>query len=251
VLQQAINLAEEDYLGRARRVIVIGQDTTRDPPQLIELMGGDIPPPGDEHAEILSASLIPIMTQERIIPKPEQTCGDLIAYELSRQFPITGRGEAPGAAGLSPEDEEPPADIPPPIARFLDAQGKATLDFDRGLIELELTGVPQPEGIPYEAQLLMWPDIKQSLGYFQPDVEGNATLTFTFKDVRSAPVDYYTLLGFSYVFLGQCEKGVPWLLDSVDIDPSPTNPAWQGLAECPDSPPSDGIQVPEGEEAAE
>ena len=251
ILQQAIDLAEEDYLGRARRVIVIGQDTTHDPPQPIELMGGDIPPPGDEHAGTLSAGLTTIMTQERIIPKPEETCGDLIAHELSRQFPIARRGQVPSAGGLSPMDEDPPADIPAPIARFLDAQGKATLDLDQGLIELELTGVPQPEGIPYEAQLLMWPDTKQSLGYFQPDAEGNAALSFTFKDVRSAPVDYYTLLGFSYVFLGQCEKGVPWLLNSIDIDPSPTNPAWQGLAECPEDPPSDEVQPPEGEEAAE
>jgi hypothetical protein len=189
------------------------------------------------------------MTEERIIPKPEQTCGDLIAYELSRQTPIDGKGEATGTGDLDPGDEEVPTDIPAPIARFLDAEGEVTLDFDQGVIDLELTGVPQPEGIPYEAQLLMWPDTKQSLGYFQPDAEGNATLNFKFKDVRSAPVDYYTLLGFSYVFLDQCEKGVPWLLDSIEIDPSPTNPAWQGLAECPENPPSNQVQSPEGEEA--
>jgi hypothetical protein len=45
------------------------------------------------------------------------------------------------------------------------------------------------------------------------------------------------LLGFSYAFLGQCDKAVPRLLDSLDIDPSPTNPAWQGLGECPENAP--------------
>ena len=90
-----------------------------------------------------------------------------------------------------------------------------------------------------------------SLGYFQPDVEGNASLNFTFKDVRSAPIDYYTLLGFSYVFLGQCEKGVPWLLNSLDIDPSPTNPAWQGLADCPETPSPDETQPADGEQIEE
>ncbi len=91
---------------------------------------------------------------------------------------------------------------------------------------------------------MMWPDETLSLGYFQPDSQGNASLNFTFKDVRSAPVDYYTLLGFSYVFLDQCDKGVPWLLDSLDIDPSPSNPAWQGLVECPEGPPADEVQSP-------
>jgi hypothetical protein len=99
-----------------------------------------------------------------------------------------------------------------------------------------LSDVPQPEGIPYEAQLLLGPDDKLSLGYFQPDAQGNATLDFVFKDILPAPVDYYTLMGFSYVFLGQCQKGVPWLLDSIEVDPSATNPAWQGLADCPETP---------------
>jgi tetratricopeptide (TPR) repeat protein len=240
-LGQAISLAEQDYLDRARSVIIIGQDTTRDPPQPIEVMRGDFPPPGSEDADTISASLSPILSQARIIPKPEQTCGDLIAYKLGRQSIIPGENDAADVG-----DTENKA-IPTPVARFLDASGTATLDFKAGQLNLELTGVPQPEGIPYEAQLLMWPDAKESLGYFQPDAEGTASLNFTFKDVRSAPVDYYTLLGFSYVFLDQCDKGVPWLLDSLDIDPSSTNPAWQGLAECPETPPPDEAQPSNGE----
>jgi len=246
VLQQAINLAEQDYLRRARRVTIIGEDTTRDPPQTIELMSGEFPPPGGEGPETVSANLYPILSQDRIIPKVDQTCGDLIAYQLSRQSTPTGQ-DSLSSMEVS-EDETATADISTPAARFLDVQGTAYLNLEEGLVDLELTGVPQPEGIPYEAQLVMWPDTKQSLGYFQPDAEGNATLSFAFKDVRSAPIDYYTLLGFSYVFLGQCDKGVPWLLNSLDIDPSPTNPAWQGLAECPETPPPDEAQPPDGEE---
>jgi tetratricopeptide (TPR) repeat protein len=252
VLEQAINLAEQDYLRRARRVVVVGQDTAHDPPQSVEVLGGDFPPSGGEETGVSSASLSPIVSQERIIPKPDQTCGDLIAYELGRQIPMPGESESPNAE--SPDlvgDELAAAKIPTPVSRFLDAKGEATLDFNQGLIELELSGVPQPEGIPYEAQLLMWPDTKLSLGYFQPDATGNASLSFTFKDVRSAPVDYYTLLGFSYVFLGQCDKGVPWLLESVELDPSPTNPAWQGLAECPENPLPDEVQPPDQEETVE
>ena len=246
-LQQAISLAEEDYLDGARSVIIIGQDTTRDPPQPIELMSGDFPPPGSEDTETISASLSPILSQARIIPKPDQTCGDLIAYKLSRQSTIPEGDDAPDAGDT--QDGVDASQVPTPIARFLDAGGTATLDFKKGQLDLELTGVPQPEGIPYEAQLLMWPDAKLSLGYFQPDTDGNASLNFAFQDVRSARVDYYTLMGFSYVFLGQCDKGVPWLLDSLDIDPSPTNPAWQGLAECPENPPPDEAQPSNGEKA--
>ena len=246
VLQQAINLAEADYLLRARRVVVIGQDTTRDPPQSIELMRGDFPPPGTGDGETLSANLSPIVDQDRIIPRTDQTCGDLIAYKLRRQSIIPGEEALPDTHNLG--DEPTTTEISTPVTPFLNARGTATLDYGRGLLDLELTQVPQPESLPYEAQLLMWPDAELSLGYFQPDAEGNATLNFEFKDVRSAPIDYYTLLGFSYVFLGQCDRGGPWLLDSLDIDPSPTNPAWQGIAECPEPPP-DEAQPSDGDEA--
>jgi tetratricopeptide (TPR) repeat protein len=244
-LQQAISLAEEDYLDRARSVTIVGQDTTRDPPQPVELMSGDFPPPGGEDTVTISARLSPIPGQSRIIPKPDQTCGDLVAYKLDPQSAIPEGKDAPDAGDTEEEVDSDAA--PTPVARFLDARGTATLDFKEYQLNLELTGIPQPEGIPYEAQLLMWSEATLSLGYFQPDALGNASLSFEFKDVRSAPIDYYTLLGFSYVFLGQCDKGVPWLLDSLDIDPSPTNPAWQGLAECPETPPSDEAQPLEGE----
>jgi tetratricopeptide (TPR) repeat protein len=245
-LKQAISLAEKDYLRRARRVIVIGQDATRDPPQPIELMSGDFPTPSGKDAETSTASLSLILSQSRIIPKPDQTCGDLIAFRLHRQSTLPGRDNTPDTE--EPEGGVDSLEIPTPVARFLDTRGQAVMDFNKGLLDLEMTEMPQPEGIPYEAQLLMWPDTRLSLGYFQPDTEGRATLSFAFKDIRSAPVDYYTLLGFSYVFLGQCEQGVPWLLDSLDVDPSPSNPAWQGLAECPENPTPDEDQSPDTEE---
>ena len=234
-LEQAIRLAERDYLHRARRVIVTGQDDSREPAQPIELMGGDFPAAAGQDAEKLSAEMWPIRGQSRLVPKPDQTCGDLMAYRLLEQSALTGTEELPAAGDAA--QTAAPSPTPSPITPFLNARGRATLDLSQGAIELELTGVPQPEGVPYEAQLAMWPDDRLSLGYFQPDAQGVARLTFTFKDIRSAPVDYYTLLGFSYAFLGQCDKAVPRLLDSLDIDPSPSNPAWQGLGECPENAP--------------
>jgi tetratricopeptide (TPR) repeat protein len=244
VLQRAVRLAEKDYLHRARRVIIIGQDNTHDPPQPVELMSGDFSPPSEEDVETLSANLSPILGRARIIPKPDQTCGDLIAYKLRRQsgaLEDLGLDSEPGLDEM--EDPAIQSETSELVAGFLSAHGTATLDLNTGLVELELSGVPQPETIPYEAQLSMWPDDTLGLGYFQPDTVGNATLTFTFGNIRSAPIDYYTLLGFSYVFLDQCDEGVPWLLDSLDIDPSPSNPAWQGLVECPENPPSPDEEV--------
>jgi tetratricopeptide (TPR) repeat protein len=249
VLQQAISLAERDYLRRARRVIIIGQDTTRDPPQLIEVMDGGFPPPTTHGVETLNASLSPNLRQSQIIPKPDQTCGDLIAYKLNLQSDHPEGGETPEVLEENERGLEP-ARIPTSIARYQDARGTATLDLGSGLLNLELSQIPQPEGIPYEAKLVMWPDSTLSLGYFQPDAQGQATLSFAFKDIRSAPIDYYTLLGFSFVFLDQCDRGVPWLLDSLEIDSSPSNPAWQGLAECPEdqsTPPEESKETESGQ----
>jgi tetratricopeptide (TPR) repeat protein len=237
VLQRAISLAEKDYLRRVRRVLVIGQDTSQDPPQLIELMSGSFSHTGGNDRETLNAPMGPIARQVRIVPSPDQTCGDLIAYRLRQQSAIAGHGTKPVA-----NDSGSGADsvaVPTQVSRFLGTSGATIVDLNSASLELALKGVPQPEGIPYEARLKMWPDETLSLGYFQPDSLGNANLSFTFTDVRSAPIDYYTLLGFSYVFLDQCDKGVPWLIDSLDIDPSPSNPAWQGLVECPEDPPAD------------
>jgi tetratricopeptide (TPR) repeat protein len=248
-LKQAISLSERDYLRRARRVVVIGEDTTYDPPQPTEVIEGDFLPPDNEGDGILEASLSPSVTQARIVSHPDQTCGDLIAYKLGRQS-TPSTTQATPTAGNSGSGADP-ANVPESMTRFLDAHGQVTLDVTKETLDLELTGVPQPVGIPYEAQLLMWPDDKLSLGYFQPDAEGHATLSFSFKDIRPASVDYYTLLGFSYVFLGQCDQGVPWLIDSVEVDPDPSNPAWQGLAECPETPTSQDSQTPEGDKAAQ
>ena len=114
--------------------------------------------------------------------------------------------------------------------------------MNTGVLKLELTGVPQPQTVPYEAQLLMWPGKTVSLGYFQPDTTGKASVAFAQQKTHSAPVDYYTLLGLSYVYLGQCDKGTPWLLDSLDIDSNPASPAWQGLNDCPENAPTPTVE---------
>jgi tetratricopeptide (TPR) repeat protein len=223
-LQQAIKLAEKDYLRRARQVVVIGQDTSQEPPRSVELMRGTFYPLDGRGAEPMKAHLSPTLSQPRLIPRSDQTCGDLIASGLG----------TPSTADVATA----PAGTPTPAPPFLGADGQADLDLSAGILKLELTGVPQPQAVPYEAQLLLWPGKTMSLGYFQPDATGKATLTFAFQKTHSAPVDYYTLLGLSYVYLGQCDKGTPWLLDSLDIDSNPASPAWQGLNDCPENNPT-------------
>ena len=229
-LQQAISPAEEDYLHRARDVLIVGQDTTLDLPRPIELMRGDFHPGGEDDVEKWHATMAPVLTRGRVVPKADQTCGDLIAYELSRQSTFDASAS---------EEEIDPDDM---AAAFLNASGEATIDLKTHGLELQLSGIPRPEEIPYEVQLLMWPGTTLGLGYFQPDSEGNGTFSYEFKDRGTAPVEYYYSLGFAYVYLGQCDKGVPWLLDSLDIDSSPSNPAWQGLADCPENPPADTVE---------
>ena len=116
---------------------------------------------------------------------------------------------------------------------FLSARGVAELDLDTGRLLVRVENLPQPAGVPYEVQAVKWPEDSISLGYFQPDAGGNASVEFEFGEAHPAPVEYYYSLGFSYVYLDDCQKGLPWLLLSLDIDPSATNPAWQGLSECP------------------
>jgi tetratricopeptide (TPR) repeat protein len=227
-LQQAIKLAEKDYLRRARQVIVVGQDTSQEPPRPVELMRGTFFPLDGRGAEPMKAHLSPTLSQPRLIPRSDQTCGDLIASGL----------RSPSTADAATA----PAGTPTPPPPFLGADGQADLDMNTGILKLELTGVPQPQTVPYEAQLLLWPGKTMSLGYFQPDATGKATVTFAFQKTHSAPVDYYTLLGLSYVYLGQCDKGMPWLLDSLDIDSNPASPAWQGLNECPENNPTPTVE---------
>ena len=157
--------------------------------------------------------------------EPNQTCGDLIASDLR------AGSEQPGL----PDTPEPDVtETPQPRDPLADARGNVFFELDSGRIVITVSDMPQPEDVPYEAQLTMWPGDTVSLGYFQPDPQGNASLEFfvNFDDTHPAPIEYYYSLGFAYVHLDQCEKGVPWLLKSLEIDLSAANPAWQGLAEC-------------------
>ena len=44
-------------------------------------------------------------------------------------------------------------------------------------------------------------------------------------------MEYYYELGLSYVYLGMCDKAIPWLEKALEIDPY-SEPALWGLSEC-------------------
>jgi tetratricopeptide (TPR) repeat protein len=54
-------------------------------------------------------------------------------------------------------------------------------------------------------------------------------------ELGSSNVEYYYELGLSYIYLDQCDKGVPWLIKAVEMDPNAVA-AWGGLALCPEQP---------------
>ena len=223
--QKAIELYERDYLrDNVRKVTILGQDTTFDPPRPIVVMEGPLLPLNRHGVDTLTASLTPVLPALKKVPSSDQTCGNLIAAQLTTEVqPIT----------VTQESQESVLVTPTAVSPFMSARGKAELNLDTSRLLVQVENIPQPAGVPYEVQAINWPEESVSLGYFQPDTTGNASVEFGFADIHSAPVEYYYSLGFSYIHLDDCQKGLPWLLISLDIDSSPTNPAWQGLNDCP------------------
>lgn len=223
-LQRAIQLATADYLDRARQLVILGPDTNYNPPRSVELMRGEFLPLARVGVETLVAELRPIPASRSAVPQPGETCGDRIAARLAVETFVP-----PPEPTASPH-----ATITPTPATTLDdMHGRATLTLRNRRVEVSLSHLPPSDGTPYEVQMLMWPGKTVSLGNVEADRAGNAAFTYSFEDTYPAPIEYYYLLGFAYIYLDQCAKGVPWLRISLDIDSSAANPAWQGLNLCP------------------
>ncbi|MCS7260761.1 MAG: tetratricopeptide repeat protein [Anaerolineae bacterium] len=226
-LQRAIQLFQREYLTRARRLSIWTQDTHYDPPRPVEVMRGEFEPLYRTGVTALTAQLHPLSTERKAILRSGETCGDVLAARLGQSMPIN-------QTVLSDATPSPPpgSETPEPANPLLGSKGEATLHLQDGRLQVMLHALPPAPAQPYKVQLLMWPGKTLDVGELQPDASGNAALVFNFQDVYPAPVEYYYTLGFSYVHLDQCSKGVPWLEISLKIDSTATNPAWQGLAEC-------------------
>ncbi len=229
ILPTAINLAEHQFLSKARSVKIMAQIEGPTGPESVAVVQGRFEHSLSEEAGqagLLTARLAPIeWAQSAPNPQDATTCGGLVAHNIKNRIIVT-----------SPTDDISFSQI------FSRTTGTAGLDPVTGELSLSLANVPFPKEIPYELQLLYLPNKVESLGYFQPDGDNNVAETFTISGKGTAPVEYYYELGLSYVYLQppQCDKAVPWLLKSLDVDPAYYNPAWAGLKICPstDSPPT-------------
>jgi len=226
-LQRAIQLFQREYLTRARELSIWTQDTNYDPPRSVEVMRGEFEPLYRKGMTALTAQLYPLPTERKAILRSSETCGDALAARLGQSMLITQ------TALSSPMPSPPPATGTPERPNpFLASSGEATLYVQDGRLQVMMRSLPPSPNLPYKVQLLMWPGKTLDVGELQADASGNAALAFSFQETYPAPVEYYYTLGFSYVHLDQCNKGVPWLEISLKIDSGATNPAWQGLAEC-------------------
>lgn len=227
-LEQGVRLKEKEYLRQARRIAILGQDAGQaGSGSAVDLLHAEFFPLYRRNADVLTATLA--LVPETTEPEygVELGCGQLIAADIRREL----RGNVPMLSAVGTPKATETLGTTPVVTQVT---GTATLDVNSGRLELRLHNLPQPTEMPYEVQLGMGQGKVLSLGYVQPDAQGNVTYqyTFDFGQILPAPVEYYYTLGFAYVHLGQCDKGMPWLRQALDKDSSPGNPAWQGLADC-------------------
>jgi len=226
ILPTAIELSENEFLARARRIEIFTQVDGASGPETVPVLQGRLEHNLVEQTQTLTAKITPIQWAQST-PKSQAagTCGQLIARNINEQVALTS----------------PIQDIAFNQA-FSQTTGTATLNMNTGEVSINLNKLPRPQAVPYEVKLNFRPDTQESLGYIQPDANNQVNAKFTITTKAGAPVEYYYELGLSYAYLRppQCEKAVPWLLKAVKKDPAYFNPAWEGLRICPseDSPPT-------------
>ena len=222
-LRRAIDLAAVEYMDRARQLIILGLDASFDPPRSFELLRGEFLPLERTDVNTLTAYLWPVAATKSVIGPPGETCGERIAAHLAVET-----FTPPPTPTAAPSDVTATPSVTATVQ-----QGQAVLHVKERRLEVRLNDLGQPPGTPLEVQMLMWPGKTISLGNLEVDAVGNATFVYSFEDTYPAPIEYYYSLGFAYIYLDQCAKGVPWLRVSLTIDSSAANPAWQGLDQCP------------------
>jgi len=125
---------------------------------------------------------------------------------------------------------------------FSQTTGQATFDLTSGELAIDLNNLPLSKE-PYELKMEFWPNKTETIVFFEPRPDGTAPFNYTITKNENAPVQYYYQLGLSYAYLDQCDDSESWLLKSLEIEPAPWNPAWQGLKRCP-SPHSPPTPIP-------
>lgn len=222
---KAIELAESQFLRRAREVEIYTEVPTLTGSDSVPIMRGRFDIPGSRGDLRYTADLEPINYRSSVEIDSDQTCADSIVQSIQNENVLVGPTQALTATQV-----------------FSQSSGVATLDLAGGNLLLDLENLPQPKTIPYEIRVTFWPNRTDSVGFFQPDANQRAQVNIQFEEKLTAPIEYYYELGLAYVYLDspQCDEAVPWLLKALEIDSSGLNPAWAGLRDCPspDSPPT-------------
>lgn len=224
-LPKAIELAEGQFLQRARRVEIYAEIPTLTGTEPLPILRGRFDIPENRSQPKYVAQLEPVHYSSTLDVDPDQSCTASIVQSIQNETILVGPTQSLTATQV-----------------FSQSTGVATLDLASGNLLLELHNLPQPETIPYEIRVTFWPNRTDSVGFFQPDSNQTAQINIQFEEKLSAPIEYYYEIGLAYVYLDppQCDKAVPWLLKALKIDSSAFNPAWAGLRICPspDSPPT-------------
>jgi tetratricopeptide (TPR) repeat protein len=223
-LPKAIELAENEFLRRARWIEVYTEVETLTGSETIPILRGrftklDSGTPG----YVAHLHLVDYQSNFRL--DSDESCADSIVQSIQNEAVLIGPTQSLTFTQI-----------------FSQATGTATLDLMSGNLFLDLDNLPQPQEIPYEIKMRFWPNRTDSVGYIQPNGAQKVQANIQFEEKISAPIEYYYSLGLAFAYLEppECDKAVPWLLRALELDSSAYNPAWAGLRICPspDSPPT-------------
>ena len=225
-LPQAIELAENEFLRRARWIEIYTEIETLTGPEMVPFLRGRFARLDHQNSPNYVAHLHPVSYQAPTLElDQEQSCSVSIAQSIqSETLPVASTQSLTFTQVFS------------------QATGTAMLNLTNGNLFLSLSELPQPEKTPYEVKVTFWPNKTDSVGYVQPDGNQEVQVNLQLEERSSAPIEYYYSLGLAFAYLEPpvCDKAIPWLLKALELDSSAYNPAWAGLRICPspDSPPT-------------
>lgn len=219
LLPKAIELAESQFLRRARQIEIYTEVETLVGPESVPILRGSFDIPDDRNTLSYGAVLEPVSYESKLEVDPDQSCAASIVRSIQNKAVLVG-----------------PTESLTFTQRYSETRGTATLNLTDNSLSLSLDALP-PAETPYEIYVTFWPNRTDRVGTFQPDEKNEAQLNIIFEERLSAPIEYYYELGLAYVYLepSQCDEAVPWLLKSLEIDQGYYNPAWAGLRICPSS----------------
>jgi tetratricopeptide (TPR) repeat protein len=221
---KAIELAESEFLRRARWIEVAAEAQTPTGPEYVPILRGRFTKP-DLGGNTYTANLQALNYESTLKINSDQSCAATVVQSIQKQAVLINSAQALSLTQT-----------------FSQTAGAATLDLANGNLWLDLNHLPRPERVPYAVKVTFWPNRTDQVGYVQPTGNNQVKANIRFEERASAPLEYYYSLGLAYAYLEppRCDQAVPWLLKALKLDGSAYNPAWAGLRLCPsaDAPPT-------------